>query len=159
MDATPTSAPGSSAAFRGGRAARGFTLVELLLVVAIIAIASAVATIAMRDPAATRLEREGERLATLLEAARAEARASGVAARWELDDSGFHFAGLPTTVDLPQHWLGPDIEAEIVGARAVSLGPEPLIGAQRILLQLDDQRIAVATDGLSPFAVEPAPVQ
>ena len=43
--------------------------------------------------------------------------------------------------------------ADIVGARAVRLGPEPLIGAQRITLRLKDQTRVLATDGLAPFAV------
>ena len=43
----------------------------------------------------------------------------------------------------------------MIGARAVVLGPEPLIGAQRIVLRLDDQRLTLATDGLGPFVVEP----
>jgi general secretion pathway protein H len=29
----------------------------------------------------------------------------------------------------------------VIGARAVVLGPEPLIGAQRIVLSLDDHRL------------------
>ena len=41
----------------------GFTLIELMIVVALIAIASAVASLALRDPAATRLEHEAARLA------------------------------------------------------------------------------------------------
>jgi general secretion pathway protein H len=41
----------------------------------------------------------------------------------------------------------------VIGARAVRLGPEPLIGAQRIVLNLGDQRLVLATDGLGPFAV------
>ena len=36
----------------------GFTLIELLVVITLIAIASSVVTLAMRDPAATRLEQE-----------------------------------------------------------------------------------------------------
>lgn len=156
MRATRTSAPGNSRGLKAVAAARGFTLVELLVVVALIAVGSAVASLALRDPAATRLEREAQRLATLLESARAEARASGVAARWELDEEGgFRFAGLPPALELPQRWLGEDIEAQIVGAKAVMLGPEPLIGAQRIVLALDGRSISVVTDGLAPFAVEP----
>jgi len=33
------------------------------------------------------------------------------------------------------------------------LGPEPLIGEQRILLRLDNQRLVLSTDGIGPFAV------
>ena len=43
--------------------------------------------------------------------------------------------------------------AEIVGAPALVLGPEPIIGAQRLMLRLDEQRLTLATDGLGPFAV------
>ena len=37
--------------------------------------------------------------------------------------------------------------------RAVVLGPEPLIPAQRIVLNLQDRRLTLATDGLGPFEV------
>jgi general secretion pathway protein H len=143
--------------------AAGFTLIELLVVVALIAIASGVASLALRDPAATRLEREATRLVALLEAARAEARASGLAVHWaprvlrSTDPSepaaDFVFAGLPPSSSLPSRWLGPDLSADVVGARAVILGPEPMIGAQRIVLRLNDQRITLQTDGLGPFAI------
>jgi len=38
----------------------------------------------------------------------------------------------------------------------VVLGPEPLIGAQRIVLRLGDQRLTLATDGIGPFTVADA---
>jgi len=137
---------------------RGFTLVELLVVVALIAIASGLASLALRDPTANRLEQEGARLAALLESARAEARASGLAVRWEPraidgEAAGFRFLGLPTTNTLPEHWLNEGVRADIVGARAVLLGPEPLIPAQRIVLSLEDRRLTLSTDGLGPFEV------
>jgi general secretion pathway protein H len=148
---------------RQGRANRhrdipGFTLIELLVVVALIAVASAVASLALRDPAATRLEQEAARLAALLEAARSEARASGLPASWEprpeqAGAEGFRFVGLPPSSGLPTHWLNPGVSAEVVDARAVLLGPEPIIGAQRIVLRLDDQRLELQTDGLGPFVV------
>jgi general secretion pathway protein H len=56
---------------------------------------------------------------------------------------------------LPTHWLVPGIVAEVVGASALVLGPEPLIGAQRVSLRLDDRRMALATDGLGPFVAVP----
>lgn len=136
----------------------GFTLIELLVVITLIAIASSVVTLAMRDPAATRLEQEAARLAALLESARAEARASGLQGRWEprgssTDAPGFRFLGFPDTTPRPTNWLNEGVSAEIVGARAVVLGPEPMIGAQRIVLRLDAQRLVLATDGLGPFVV------
>ena len=138
----------------------GFTLIELMIVVVLIAVASSVASLALRDPASTMLEREGARLAALLEGARGEARASGLAAYWEPRTAspevpGFRFVGLPPSDDLPSNWLETGVTAEVVGARAVVLGPEPLIGAQRIVLRLREQRLTLATDGLGPFAVAP----
>jgi general secretion pathway protein H len=138
----------------------GFTLIELMIVVVLIAVASTVASLALRDPASTMLEREGARLAALLEGARGEARASGLAAYWEPKTAspevpGFRFVGLPPSDDLPSNWLETGVTAEVVGARAVVLGPEPLIGPQRIVLRLREQRLTLATDGLGPFAVAP----
>ena len=137
----------------------GFTLIELMVVVAIIAIAAAVTSLALRDPSATRLEHEAARLAALLESARTEARASGLAVRWEPRGTGsdeakdFRFVGLPPSERLPERWLSEGVSAEVAGARAVVLGPEPLIGAQRIVLRLEQRAIVLATDGLGPFAV------
>ena len=140
----------------------GFTLIELMVVIALIAIASAVTSLALRDPAWTRLEHEAARLVALLEAARNEARASGLAASWEPllpqdgpDDgsAGFRFVGLPASSGLPGRWMTAGVTARVAGARAVLLGPEPMIGAQRIVLRLEAQSLTLATDGLGPFAV------
>jgi general secretion pathway protein H len=134
----------------------GFTMIELLMVVALIALASGLASLALRDPAANQLENEGARLSALLESARAQSRASGVAVLWQAqnadkDISGFQFVG--TVEDMPSGWLTEGVSAEVVGAKTVVLGPEPLIGAQRIVLHLGDRTLALATDGLGPFAV------
>ena len=166
---TPTSAPGSSALspLRTPRAA-GFTLVELMVVLLLVALVSGLASLALRDGNEARLERDGQRLAALLEAGRAEARASGVAVRFELvgadaaaggavtgqaSDLAFRFVGLPPRTMPDGHWLEPALRARIVGARALRLGPEPLIGAQRIVLSLGGRELVLATDGLAPFAV------
>ncbi|TAL18008.1 MAG: type II secretion system protein GspH [Aquabacterium sp.] len=143
---------------------RGFTLIELMIVVLLIAIASSVATLAMRDPASTRLEREGARLAALLESARAESRALGSAVTWlpmpysnGERQGDFRFVGLPDKLKPNERWLDPEVTAEVLGATAaapgVVLGPEPILKPQRIVLHLDGQRITLSTDGLSPFDV------
>jgi general secretion pathway protein H len=138
---------------------RGFTLVELLIVVALIAIAVGITSLSLRDPAASQLEREAVRLAALLEGARAESRASGVAVRFELVSSegnsasgeDFRFVGLPQSLSAPSRWLDANVSAVISDARALRLGPEPLIGAQRIVLHLGQRQVTLASDGLGPF--------
>ena len=138
--------------------AAGFTLIELMVVVALIAIAAGVMSLALRDPAATQLEHEAARLSALLESARTEARGSGLAVYWEprgAEGSGhdFRFLGLPSTSDLPHRWLQQGVSAAVVGSRVVVLGPEAVIGPQRITLGLDDRRLTLATDGIGPFIV------
>jgi general secretion pathway protein H len=132
-------------------------LIELLVVVALIAIATATVSLSLRDPAATQLEREAERLAALLETARAEARAAGLSVQWAPvnDESGdqFRFQGLPARIALPKRWLADPVAVQIQGARTVTLGPEPMIGAQRIVLSLGQSRLQLSTDGLGPFTV------
>ena len=138
---------------------RGFTLIELLVVVALVAIASGLATLALRDPSATQLEHEAARLVALLESARAEARASGLDVHWEpraqnsAEAQDFRFVGLPASSQMPQRWLTTGVKADVVGSRSVVLGPEPLIGPQRIVLSLEERHLTLATDGIGPFEV------
>jgi general secretion pathway protein H len=141
--------------------AGGFTLIELMIVVALVAVAAGVVSLALRDPAGTRLETEAQRLSALLETARAESRASGLAVVWmpspEGETTGFRFlrtAGKRSeTMDLPTQWLEPQVRAELPDGAGVTLGPEPLIPPQRIVLRLSDRRLLLATDGLGPFGV------
>ena len=137
------------------------------MVLLLIALASGLAGLALRDGREDRLEREAQRLAALLEAGRAQARATGVAVRFELLGEGarpdpaapearYRFVGLPANLLPPGQWLDPAVSARIDGATALRLGPEPLIGAQRIVLSLGDRQTALATDGLAPFAVQAA---
>jgi general secretion pathway protein H len=158
----PTSVPGSSCS-RHGRTGRagGFTLIELLLVIAIVAISVGVVALSLRDSSEARLDEEAARLGALFEMARAESRASGMAVQWvpspavstDSTAAQFRFIGLRAAQTLPQRWLDPSTQVDIVGARVVVLGPEAIVGAQRVVLRLGERRVEIATDGLSPFAV------
>ena len=144
---------------------RGFTLIELIVAITIVAIASATVAVAVRDRADVQLEREALQLASVLETARAEARAASLDVRWVPDsgnDAGrYHLTGLPSPLvrrlGLERPWLGDTPIVEIQGSaangRTLRLGPEPLIGAQRVTLIRGDHRITLATDGLRPFAI------
>jgi general secretion pathway protein H len=131
----------------------GFTLIEMLVVIAIIAIATAGVSLAMRDSGSAQFEREAQRLAALLESARAQSRSSGIPVRWYPTANGFRFDGLPPNT-LPDRWLTDETQTR--GAAALSLGPEPIIGPQEVVLvssALPGRSLRIATDGLRPFAV------
>ena len=139
----------------------GFTLLELLVVISIIAAASAGVVLALRDGTQTALDRDAQRLAVLLESARAQSRASGVAVRWQATPAGFEFMGLAGP-PLPTRWLS--ASTRTVGTASLQLGPEPMIGAQSVELADESQRgnaqatrVRVATDGLRPFSLQSSP--
>ncbi len=139
-----------------------------MVVVAIIAIASAGVGFALRNVGQTQLEREGLRLVAMLEAARAHSRASGVQVTWRATPQGFVFAGLPQPAavdadrtfvlnsrDLASRmtWLGDGVAVQ--ANAVVVLGPEPIISRQQIVLEQSGQILTIGTDGLRPFAIEP----
>lgn len=134
---------------------RGFTLLELMVVVAIIAIASVGVAISLPNQNSVSLEREAQRLAALLESARAQSRASGLLVRWRATEDGFKFEGLKSKgsdeLQNLSHWTEKGIE--LGDQKVLVLGPEPIIAKQTIVLQLEDQKIQVSTDGLHPFAL------
>lgn len=150
--------------------ASGFTLLELLIVITIIAIGSAGAVFALRDSAATALNREADRVTAVLEAVRAQSRSSGVALAWVAQAEGFavmpaqnlialRIAAGQSSLNLPTDTLTPwlaqgtavQIQSGQRSALALLLGPEPMLPAQSLQLSLGEQRITLSSDGLRPF--------
>jgi general secretion pathway protein H len=68
---------------------QGLTLLELLVVLAIIGFAMAGVSLSLRDSNQTQIEREAQRLVAVLEAARAQSRTSGIALIWQATPEGF----------------------------------------------------------------------
>lgn len=132
----------------------GFTLIELLVVVALIAIASTGASLALRDSADAMLEREAQRLAAMLEAARVEARANDALVFANLSPQGIEFSGLDKNPSR-QSWLAPTT-APATGVQLV-LGPEPILPPQQVELRslsTSPASVWVFSDGLRPWTVQ-----
>jgi general secretion pathway protein H len=139
----------------------GFTLMELLVVIALIAIGTAAVSFSLRDSAQTVLERDAERLSALLESARARSRSSGVPVRWHpvteasnnaaSSTASFVFEGLPPQT-LPTTWLSPT--TQVAANSLLVLGPDPIIGPQSVMLWSQNFRLWVSTDGIQAFRVQ-----
>ena len=96
-----------------------------------------------------------QRLAALLEAGRAQSRATGRVVFWRTTAQGFEFVGVDAG-SLPATWLGTDTAVQ--GTTSLQLGPDPLIEPQGIVLvsaSQPERLLRVATDGLRPFTVQP----
>ena len=136
---------------------RGFTLMEVLVVLAIVALGTGALVWALRDSASQQLDEEAQRLSALLEAGRAQSRTSGMALRWRSSDTGFVIETQPRGLAPAQThaWLYPQTRASV---SALWLGPEPILPPQSLVLtQGDGSRgsVRVASDGLRAFGTNP----
>ena len=154
---------------------RGLTLLELLVVLAIIGLAMTGVGLSLRDSSQTQLEREAQRLVAVLEAARAQSRTSGIALIWQATPQGFVIRTgleLPPTPIAPrtETWLSTATQARVSTStttanptapdNVVVLGPEPILASTRITLsvataQRPETTLSIGTDGLRPFQVVP----
>ena len=151
---SPQHWPGAS---RVPRAAQGVTLLELLVVVTLMALASAGAVFTLRDSPQHRLNLEAQQLVTWLESARAQARTRGLVVRWVPVPNGHRLDGLPADAlpALGLRWRDPD--TRVLGGPLV-LGPEPVLAAQTVVLQHANQpsvQVRIGTDGVRPFQLLP----
>lgn len=108
--------------------ARGFTLIEILVVMAIIGIVVALAAVRFGMSDIDTLQRESERLALLLEAARDEAISGGQTIGFAADGQGYRF----WQQDARANWQALD--------KNEALRPRPLPDA----LRLEDLRVNLA---------------
>ena len=138
-----------------------------MVVVSLVALATTGVALALRDSSASQLDREAQRMTALLEAARAQARTTGVAATWQSVPGGFAI----NQTERP--WLVPDttalIESSVEALQAlpskpapppsqrIILGPEPLMSPTSLRLTVQGRSLWLSTDGLRPFSVNATP--
>jgi general secretion pathway protein H len=144
---------------------QGLTLLELLVVLAIIGFAGAGVSLSLRDSSLTQLEREAQRLVAVLEAARAQSRTSGMALIWQATPEGFVIQSNNKTIAArTETWLaaGTNATANSAAGNWVLLGPEPILAPARITLSATSSNTSkptpslnIGTNGLQPFRVMP----
>jgi general secretion pathway protein H len=152
----------------------GFTLRDVLVVVAILAVLVSFATARLAPDARQSLRDEATRLATVLDLAHDEAIVTGAAYAWQPDANGYRFVRR----DPDRVWRAVDRDAAlrartfVTGVRlanvetrelttnatpAIVILPTGTSGPFRITLALDDHRMRVSSDGRGRPVVEDVP--
>lgn len=153
----PTSVPGNPDRIGGlplrttPKAHGGFTLLELLLVVTLMALASAGVSLALRDSTQKQLDLDAQRLASVFNTAHAQARSTGVPVSWQASAGGVTLGVTRLTWSQASTQLTP-----LTG----TLHPEPLLPPLQLTLRQESQVRMVGTNGVRPFQVlDPAPAR
>lgn len=144
------------------RTAQGFSLLELLVVMAIIGIVAGTVSVAVRADPKQDQRREAERLARLFELAHDQARLLSRAVVWQATTAGYRFE-----MRDEDEWKSIDDEAlrarawqlavtEVEPARIV-LGVEPLLTPQDIRIRLADGMLALHLDAHGRLSVRDTP--
>ena len=152
----------------------GFTLIEVLVVVAIIALVAALVTVKISPDARQSLREEGLRLAALLAHARDEAIVTGAPLAWQRTDEGYRFMqrGADRTwqpvdrdASLRARSLPIGVSLAAVETSAPPTGAYPVIVLSptgvnepfRITLALGELRVQVSSNGTAAAMVEDQP--
>jgi general secretion pathway protein H len=126
---------------------QGFTLIELMVVLVIIGIASAAISLSIKPDPLQLLRKDANRVVQMLQIAQAEARADGRPITWQADNKGFRFSRRNATGQgwdhfmndpqlRPRAWETPSMSIRITPRQPVALNAEWF--ASPLQLQLSD---------------------
>jgi len=137
---------------------QGFTLLELLVVLALVAIGSSLVVLSMRDAPEHQLSQEADRLIAVLEAAKAQARSTSTPLRWQANEQGFSISPLVGGESQAMDWLHLGTRAEpsvwVISAEPVQ-APVQLQLRQASRTSGQSQTLTLGSDGVSAFKVQP----
>jgi general secretion pathway protein H len=135
-------------------ASRGFTLIELMVVLALIALLTGIVSWRLQPGAQEQLAQESQRLALWLETARHQARVEQRPVQARISAQGAVLIGVARP-DSPQarlNWLYPDTRPRT--EQTIWLGPEVVLPAQTLeLMQAGpaQAQVRIWTSGIGPW--------
>jgi general secretion pathway protein H len=135
---------------------RGFTLLELLVVLVILGVAAGVVSLSVAPSEQRLAEREAQRLAVLFRLAQDEARTRGRPVAWVADTAGYRFLvggeepAEPGDPLRPRAW---PFAVQRVDAPALVFGAEPLLAPAEIRIATTAREVVLALDAFGTVLV------
>lgn len=157
-----------------GNSERGFTLIEMLVVVVIIAIAASMVSLSIASSSDRVLRADAERLVDAFSVAQSEARSDGRVIRWQADDQGWSFERQgrserlsaqdngPLTPDRfdqdqslhPQAWRASPVAIQLSPNRPVVFGTEWIADPMVLELSAQGDTVRIERNAAGDYAIE-----